>query len=191
MSISETILNHLRGLAACPSISATTLGLTGLVPTSRPPRSYIFIPRKHPDDRCASSTLPLGTLQDNGRFPRTTFGVFGFGTAAGHYGAGAGDMNFATAALAAGRAMLITLSTASNTSGTYATRDDDYGRGGRMAARLVIGTVAPAGFAPCWARDQQSPGRGFQDRQRGSGDESIQTVLPCWHGGAWRAVSCA
>lgn len=70
-----------------------------------------------------SNAAPGLQFQDNVvTASRTMSGELGFGTAAGHFGGAAGDLNFATGAYAGGQGNAIRFSTASNTAGAYVER---------------------------------------------------------------------
>jgi hypothetical protein len=93
-----------------------------------------------------TSAAPGIEFQDNVvDASRTMYGALGFGTAAGHFGGGAGDMNFATAAYAGGQTNGVRFSTARDTSGNYASRLFVPGGYASGAGRVGINTDAPQG----------------------------------------------
>src|SRR4051812_46643053 len=96
-------LNYLRGLAGAVNIRAA-LGLTDIGADITPSTLLHVHSTTTPTTVRLSSFAPGIEFQDNVTIAsRTMLGAFGFGTAAGHYGGGAGDLNFATAAYAGGQ----------------------------------------------------------------------------------------
>ncbi len=70
-----------------------------------------------------SSFAPGMEFQDHEvNASRIMLGAFGLGTAAGHYSAGQGDMNFVTASWSSSNSSAINFSTPNNDSGTYTRR---------------------------------------------------------------------
>lgn len=138
-------LNYLRGLAGAVNIRSA-LGLTDIGSDITPSTLLHIHSTTTPTMVRLSSFAPGIEFQDNVTVAsRTMLGAFGFGTVAGHYGAGAGDLNFVTAAYAAGQSNGINFSTASNTGGTYAQRLFIAGGYASGAGRVGINQATPQG----------------------------------------------
>lgn len=121
-----------------------------------------------------SSAAPGFAFQDNAvTASRTMAGGLGFGTSAGHFAGGAGDMNFYTLALAGGQANGIRFSTASDTSGGYASRMFVTGGNAAGAGRLGINQDAPQGQL-----HTRGPISGFIKWEYDGLAGTAQTVIP-------------
>jgi hypothetical protein len=95
-----------------------------------------------------SNAAPVLQFQDNVvNASRTMSGELGFGTAAGHFGGAAGDLNFATGAYAGGQGNAIRFSTASNTAGAYVERFRiTGGASGSGGGNVGINQASPQGL---------------------------------------------
>ena len=139
-------LNYLRGLAGAVNIRSS-LAITD-VGSDITPANLLHV---HSTTTAAgkiklSSSAPGFELQDNVTdASRTMYGGLGFGTSAGHFGGGAGDMNFYTAANAGSQTNGIRFSTARDTSGNYAERLFVPGGYATGVGRVGINMATPQG----------------------------------------------